>query len=189
MVYLLGAGLSRYAFSSAPIYAINTDMNMLSLYEPEELTRARAAEGRTRRTMLIVAVSGLVLCVLCCCFTTRQNEDVTLPLTVGTSILAGWIVIFLSHSRLDDARARARHAELMLTGPRETFSGRFEKLPGVYRVKKGVSIRKVRLKEDFHEIMLTLSDEKAARLPDVFTGTVETVYDCIVAFEAKEAQL
>ena len=157
-------------------------MELHALYESDELTLARAAEGRTRRIMLAAAIVGLVLCVLFCLFTTRKNQGVTLPLTVGTSILAGWIVIFLSHSRLEDARARARHAQLMLTGPRETFSGRFEKLPGVYRVKKGVAIRKVRLQEDFHETMLTLSEEKAARLPDVFTGTVETVYDCIVAF-------
>ena len=164
-------------------------MELNALYESEELPRAQAAEKRTSRAMGIVAAAGLVLCVLFCCFTTRKNQDVTLPLTVGTSILAGWIVIFLSHSRLEDARARARHAQLMLTGPRETFSGRFEKLPGVYRVKKGVAIRKVRLREDFHETMFTLSEEKAARLPDVFDGTVETVYDCIVAFGVKEAQL
>jgi len=148
-------------------------MELHALYESEEMIRAQATEKRTRRAMGIVAAAGLVLCVLFCLFTTRQNQGVTLPLTVGTSILAGWIVIFLSHSRLEDARARARHAQLMLTGPRETFSGRFEKLPGVYRVKKGVAIR---------------SDEKAARLPDVFDGTVETVYDCIVAFGVKEAQ-
>ena len=157
-------------------------MELHALYESDELTLARAAEGRTRRIMLAAAIVGLVLCVLFCRFTTRQNQGVTLPLTVGTSVLAGWIVIFLSHSRLEDARARARHAELMLTGPRETFSGRFEKLPGVYRVKKGVAIRKVRLQEEFHETMLTVSAQKADRLPDVFTGTVETVYDCIVAF-------
>lgn len=162
-------------------------MELHALYESEELTRAQAAEKRTGRAMGIVAAVGLVLCVLLCCFTTRRNKDLTLPLTVGTSIVAGWTVIFLSHSRYDAARAQARHAELMLTGPRERFAGRFTKLPGVYRVKKGVSIRKVRLREEFHETMLTVSDEKASRLPDEFTGTVETVYDCIVAFKEEGA--
>ena len=153
------------------------------LYRSEEMTAAQAAEKRTRRAMLIVAAAGLILCVLFCCFTTRGNRNVTRPLTVGTSILAGWIVIFLSHSRYDDARARKRHLELMLTGPRERYTGRFTKLAEVYRVKKGVAIRKVRLQEEFHETMLTVSAEKAAQLPDEFTGTVETVYDCIVAYE------
>ena len=157
-------------------------MELHALYESEELPRAQAAEKRVRKAMLMVAAVGLLLCVLFCCFTTRKNQDVTLPLTVGASILSGWIVIFLSHSRFDGARAKARHAQLMLTGPRETFSGRFEKLEGVYRVKKGVSIRKIRLQDDFHETLLTISAEKAALVPDAFTGTVETVYDCIVAW-------
>ena len=163
-------------------------MELHALYESEELPRAQAAEKRVRKAMLMVAAVGLLLCALFCCFTTRKNQDVTLPLTVGASILSGWIVIFLSHSRFDGARAKARHAQLMLTGPRETFSGRFEKLEGVYRVKKGVSIRKVRLQDDFHETLLTISAEKAALVPDAFTGTVETVYDCIVAWEEDGAK-
>ena len=159
----------------------------MELYAQEELTTAQAKEKRTRRAMTIIAGLGLALCVLFCCFTTRRNQQTLLPLTVGTSILAGWIVIFLSHSRLDDARARAHHAELMLTGRRERFSGRFQKLSEVYRVKRGVSIRKVRLTEGFHETMLTVAAEKADRLPDEFTGTVETVYDCIVSFREEAA--
>ena len=161
-------------------------MERNELYRTEELTAAEAAQKRTRRAMLIVAAAGLILCVTCCCLTTRKNQGVTLPLTAGTSILAGWIVIFLSHSRYDPARARARHDELMLTGPRERFSGRFTKQDQVYRVKGGVSIRKVRLKEEVRDTLLTVSEEKAARLPDEFTGTVETVYDCIVAFEVQD---
>ena len=157
-------------------------MEQRSFYTEAELTSAKTRERRVGRAMAIVAGLGLVLCVLCCCFTTRRNQGVTLSLTVGTSILTGWIVIFLSHSRYEGAKARVRHVELMLTGPRERFSGTFEKLDGVYRVKRGVSIRKVRQREEFHETLLSVYDEKASRLPDRFTGTLETVYDCIVAF-------
>lgn len=162
-------------------------MEMHALYTSDELDRARAREKRVRKAMLIVAAVGLLLCVLFCCFTTRKNQAVTLPLTVGASILSGWIVIFLSHSRYDGARAKARHAQLMLTGPRESFTGRFTKLDGVYRVKKGVSIRKVRLQEEFHESILTVANEKAPLLPGEFTGTAETVYDCIVAWAEADA--
>ena len=70
-----------------------------------------------------------------------------------------------------------------MTGSRPRFTGRFEKREGVYRVKKGVSIRKVAMQGTFHETLLTVADEKAALLPDSFEGTVETVYDCIVAYE------
>ena len=136
--------------------------------------------------MIAVAATGLILCVLICCFATRHNQGVTRPLTIGASVLSGWIVIFLSHSRYEGAKALARHLELMLTGPRERSAGRFEKQEGVYRVKGGVSIRKVSLREDFHETLLTVADEKAALLPEEFEGTVETVYDCIVAYEAAD---
>ena len=162
-------------------------MGQRLFYTQDELEAAKTAQRRIGRAMLLVGGLGLALCILICCFTTRQNKGVALPLTVGVSTLSGWIVIFLSHSCYEGAKARVRHVELMLTGPRERFSGRFEKLEGVYRVKRGVSIRKVRLRNDFHEIMLTVSDHKAALLPDIFTGTVETVYDCIVAYEEGEA--
>lgn len=133
--------------------------------------------------MLAVAAAGLVVCVLLCCLTTRRNQRLTFPLTFGTSVLAGWVVIFLSHSRYAGAKARVRHVELMLTGPRERFEGQFEKMEGTWRVKRGVPIRKVRQREEFHETLLSVYAEKASRLPDEFNGAVETVYDCIVAFE------
>lgn len=158
-------------------------MKLTNLYQPEELTEARARQKRAGRAMLVVACLGLLVCVVLCCFTTRQNQGRTFPLTVGASTLSGWAVIFLSHSRHEGAKAKARHVELMLTGPRERFEGRFEKLEGTWRVKKGVPICKVRQKEAFHEMLLSVYAEKASRLPDEFNGAVETVYDCIVAFE------
>ena len=54
-------------------------------------------------------------------------------------------------------------------------------------MKRGVPIRKVRQREEFHEMLLSVYDEKAAQLPDAFEGAVETVYDCIVAFREDKA--
>ena len=163
-------------------------MGPISLYRTEELTEARAAQRRAGRAMLIVAGAGLMACVVLCCLTTRRNQGLTFPLTLGASVLSGWVVIFLSHSRYQPARARVRHIELMLTGPRETFAGRFEKREGTWLVKKGVPIRKVMQREEFHETLLSVYAEKADMLPDDFTGTVETVYDCIVAVEVTEEE-
>ncbi len=160
---------------------------MQSLYRQEELSPARAAQKRAAAAMLIVAAVGLVLCVLFCAFTTRRNQSVTRLLTIGASILAGWIVIFLSHSRYDGAQAQARHVELMLSGPRERYAGRFQMLEGVFQVKKGVAIRKVRLREELHDTLLTVAEDRAARLPKEFSGVVETVYDCIVAYREDDA--
>ena len=57
----------------------------------------------------------------------------------------------------------------------------------ILRLDRVMADRKVSLKEDFHETLLTVADEKADLLPDRFEGTVETVYDCIVAYEAENA--
>ena len=157
-------------------------MEWQELYKSEELDRARAAQKGARTAMLVAGGLGLFICVLLCCFTTRQNQHLTFPLTFASSVLSGWAVIFLSHSRYQPARARVRHIERMLAGPRERFEGRFEKLEGTWWVKRGVPIRKVRQREEFHETLLSVYAEKAARLPDEFDGAVETVYDCIVAF-------
>ena len=162
-------------------------MDRQELYRQEELKTAVAAQKRVRLAMEIAGGAGLLLCVALCCLATRDNQRITLPLTVGASVLSGWIVIFLSHSRYELARARVRHTETMLTGPRETYTGRFSQQTGAYRVKGGVSIRRVRLMEAYHETMLTVSEEKASRLPKEFQGTVETVYDCIVAFQEEGA--
>ena len=162
-------------------------MEWQELYKSEELDRARAAQKGARTAMLVAGGLGLFICVLLCCFTTRQNQRLTFPLTFASSVLSGWAVIFLSHSRYQPARARVRHVELMLTGPRERFEGRFEKREGTWFVKKGVPIRKVMQREEFHETLLSVYAEKADRLPDTFTGAVETVYDCIVTFEEASA--
>ena len=81
-------------------------MESHSFYQQAELERAKAAEKRIGVTMAVVAGAGLALCVLLCCFVTRKNQGLLRPLTIGISLLAGWIVIFLSHSRYDRVKAQ-----------------------------------------------------------------------------------
>ncbi len=144
------------------------------------------ANGKRKRAlivMLIIGVLGLSACVLFCVFATRRNLRTMLPLTVGTSILSGWTVITLLHGAFSEANAEQRHLRLMLEEPRVAQSGRFEKTGDVRRVRNGVTMRKIRMTEDGHERMLSVNEALADKLPDAFSGTVETVYDFIVAFE------
>ena len=158
-------------------------MNKTELYHVTESDVAKSRQRRSLIAMLAVGGAGLLACVLLCVFTTRRNQGIMLPLIIGTSILMGWIVIFLSHAFYGEARAIVRHDELMLTGERETFTGSFEKTDEVRRVRNGVAVRKVLARVEEHERVLTVSESKAALLPDRFSGSVETVYDFIAAFE------
>lgn len=159
---------------------------MIELYHAEAILPERTRKKRTLIVMLVIAAIGLAACIVICTFATRRNLRLILPLTIGTSTVAGWIVITLLHGPFLEAGAQCRHSDLMLNEKREAFTGRFEKTDDVRRIKNGLSVRKVRCIEEERERVLSVNEEKAAQLPDAFSGTVQTVYDFIVAYEVNE---
>lgn len=161
-------------------------MKRTEFYEQSEADREHARQKRALIAMIAVGAAGLIACAVLCLFVTRKNHGTLLLPVICVSVVAGWIVIFLSHAVYGEAKALFRHAELMLTGERETYAGRFEKTADVRRVKNGVTVRKVRLFAGERETLLNINEEKAAALPDAFTGTVETVYDFIAAYEVSD---
>lgn len=158
-------------------------MERTELYRWEMLIPAKGKRKRALIAMLIIGVLGLSACILFCVFATRRNMRVMLPLTIGTSILSGWTVITILHGAFSESNAEQRHCRLMLEEPRVKQIGRFEKTDDVRRVRNGVTMRKIRMTEDGHERMLSVNEALAGKLPDAFSGTVETVYDFIVAYE------
>ena len=133
--------------------------------------------------MFAIAGTGLLICILLCVFTTRKNDGVTLPLTIGVSTLTGWIVIFLSHAVYDEAKATVRHMEAMQEGERETFTGHFEKSADFYRIRRGVTVRHVHARIGERDMMLNVAEALSKDVPDAFSGTVETVHGFLVAYE------
>ena len=75
-------------------------MNMTELYHAEALLPERVRKRRVLIVMLAVAAAGLAACIILCTFATRRNLRLIMPLTIGTSILSGWIVITLFHGYL-----------------------------------------------------------------------------------------
>jgi hypothetical protein len=160
-------------------------MERIELYRDEDLKRIQVRHKRTCIATIVVAAAGLMLCILFCILTTRKNQGVMLPLTIGTSILTGWTVITLSITLLDAEKAAIRHAKKIAEGEKETFEGRVEKTDELWHIRKGVSVRKVRVTADGRETVLNVSEALSKRLPDAFTGKVDVVYDFIVAYEVK----
>lgn len=162
-------------------------MKRVELYGENALISERGRKRRTGIVMLIVLAIGLAACVVLCTFATRRNLKVLLPVTIGVSVLTGWIDITILHGAFGESNARVRHMNMMLTEPRETVRGRFEKTDDVTRMRNGMSIRKVRLTvEEQPERILSVNEALSDRLPDGFTGTAETVYAFIVAYEVDE---
>lgn len=155
----------------------------VELYQANALPEKRARKRKLLRAMLCVGGIGLVACILLCVFATRQNRHILLPFAIGTSILAGWIVITFLHGSYNNANADVRHCELMLSEPRTVQRGSFQKTDEVRLVRNGMHVRKVLLQEGDRERVLSVSEGKAELLPERFFGTAETVYDYIVAYE------
>ena len=157
-------------------------MNMIELYHQGEQATERAAKKRALIAMLAVAAAGLVPCIVLIALATRRNQHLFLPLAIGIAWLSGWIFITILHGSFAAANARRRHNEMMLNEPRETMTGQFTKTADIRRMKNGMAIQKVILLENERERVLSVNAEKAALLPDTFTGAAETVYDFIVAY-------
>lgn len=158
-------------------------MERIELYNQNMLPPARRKRTCVLAAILILGILALTACVLFCVFTTRKNLRITLPLTIVTSVVAGWIEITLIHGLFGRASAEYKHCGMMLKEPRETQSGRFEKTDDVRRIGNGISVRKVRVSREEHEQILSVAETLANKLPDRFSGTAQTVYDFIVAFE------
>ncbi len=158
-------------------------MERMELYDLNALPKKRERQKKLRIVMLCIGGLGLLICILFCVFATRKNYGVLLPLTIGTSMLTGWIVITFLHGSFGIARADVRHCEMMLSEPRTVQRGTFEKTDEVRRMRNGMHVRRVLLFEGERERLLSVSEQKASKLPDRFTGTAETVYDFIVSYE------
>jgi len=170
-------------FSSEEKYDILSAMKHCELYNKEALLSMHAKKKRAGIAMLAVAAAGLAACIVLCLLTTRSNYGTMLWATVGTSIVSGWIVIFLSHAVFEVAKTGERHMKMVEEGERKTVGGRFEKTNEVRYIRHGVTLRRVRLTSGERETMLVLYEPYAKKVPETFSGEAEIVNDFIVAYE------
>ncbi len=147
--------------------------------------RQLAARRRSAiRSMCIVGAIGLAVCSTICACVTVKNYHVLQWAAVGASIAFGWAVIFLHHAVYNEAAVLYKHAERMREAERERVFGTFEQTNEVLRVRKGVTLRRVRaVCGDGREHMLNLCEAKAKLLPKRFSGMAETADFFIVAAE------
>ncbi|MBR0436824.1 MAG: hypothetical protein IJK12_06250 [Clostridia bacterium] len=158
-------------------------MERMELYRIEETEQLEARRKSALRAMCIVGAVGLAVCGTLCAFITMKNHRVLQWTAVGASVVFGWAVIFLHHAVYNEAATLCRHAERMCEAERETYTGTFEQTDTVLRVRKGVTLRRVRAVCGGREHMLNLCEAKAKLLPASFSGTVETADFFIVAAE------
>ena len=100
--------------------------NMTPLYSPEELSRLEKKCKTIRALCWALGIAALLGCGSLCLVTTSGNAEKTELACILTWTLAGWIVLYLRHFTLSEARAELRHANMLAhaDGELETLSGR-----------------------------------------------------------------
>lgn len=93
------------------------------LYGRLDLQRLEKTSKRAGLAAALIAAATLVVCVLLCCLTNRDNAAVTEKAAVWTSVVGGWIVIYLVNNPVKDLRHERGHAEMLLEGERESVEG------------------------------------------------------------------
>ena len=114
-------------------------MKRVELYDAGSLPEKHRRKKKLRTAMLCIGGIGLSVCILLCVLATRKNQGLLLPLTIGVSILTGWIVITILHGPFGCANADVRHCELMLNEPRAVQRGSFRKTDEVRHMRNGIT--------------------------------------------------
>ena len=158
-------------------------MKRMELYQIEETEQLAAKRRSAILAMCIVGGIGLAVCSTVCAFVTMKNYHTLQWVAVGASVAFGWAVIFLHHAVYGEAATLLKHAKRMQEAERTVYNGTFEQTDTVLRVRKGVTLRRVRAVCGERETVLSLCETKAKLLPKTFSGTVETADFFIVAAE------
>ena len=157
----------------------------MTLYTPEEAAAVRARAKRLKNVLWILALTGLVICVVLCCLVNTANESAVRIAVTAVSAVFGWAVILVWALGYAPAKAVHTHMEGVLGGEREVFSGALSLEEGVWHIPKSIWIRKVNLTDGEGNVQkLSILAEKAGALPPEGTEVrVETVRKYILTVE------
>ena len=93
------------------------------LYGRQDIERLETKYRRAKRIAALLGGAALLLCVLFCCLTDRRNAALMERLTVGASVLGGWLLIYLRVNTIADLRHEITHAKMLLEEERTAVEG------------------------------------------------------------------
>ncbi len=158
-------------------------LRTVALYEPNEIARQRTRLRLWIGAAAAIAAATLLACIVLCTRVRTENAQRLLLWCVALSTLGGWIVLSLRIFAIDECRNAIRHAEAMLSGPREIVEGTFALTTERVRIKNGVSMVRVSVCGAPQVQSLQLYDKKRKRFESANPVRVTTVYGFIVAYE------
>lgn len=131
---------------------MHMDQTVHELYSPEDLAGLERKERRALTAAIAVSAVTLAGCVLLCCLAGRFDTALLEKLTVGLSILGGWVAITLFNFPVKESRRERVHAKMLLETPRECLEGVLE-----------VSTERMRIRGSIRFYALALRDGETVR--------------------------
>lgn len=132
------------------------------LYSRQEIERLENTTKRAGLAAALLAAATLIACVLLCCLTDRDNAAVMEKAAVWTSVLGGWIVVYLVNNPVKDLRYERGHAEMLLEGERESIEGVL-----------ALSEQRMRIRGSIRFYPLTLTDGEETHRSKVIASRAE----------------
>lgn len=144
------------------------------LYSRQDVKRLEKTSKRAGLAAALMAAATLGVCVLLCCLTDQDNAAAMEKAAVLSSILGGWIVIYLYNNPVKDLRYELGHAQMLLDGERETLEGVL-----------ALSRQRMRIRGSIRFYPLTLTDGDETRRSKVIASRA----DALRAMEGKRLRL
>ena len=160
------------------------EQNWIELYDKEEIAALRTKRFVWTAVAALVLLTGLAICVALCIQTRPSNMGQMLKNAILVSTVTGWIVITILHFAIAELLHIEKHAESMLTGESETKEGPFTLTKEYVRIKKGVSM--VRLRGAAPGQGVQVFEQKAKLLKGKRIARVRVVYGFAVAYQPEE---
>ena len=132
------------------------------LYGRQDIERLETKYRRAKRIAALLGGAALLLCVLFCCLTDRRNAALMERLTVGASVLGGWLLIYLRVNTIADLRHEITHAKMLLEEERTAVEGVLS-----------VSRERMRIRGSIRFYALTLTDGEERRRGMVIASRAE----------------
>ena len=143
-------------------------------YGPEDIRRLQQKYQRERMWVWLLAGVTLALCVLFCCLTNTRNAEKMELITLITSCVGGWLVIYRRIFGLQEALHEREHAAYLQESPRSQVRGRLQISRERLRIKDSIRIR-ILLLDDGEKISRLKVNENQVRALRPYDGKTLTL--------------
>lgn len=160
---------------------------MIELYDEREINLKRRANKIWSVVVCVFGAACLAACITLCCLVNVRNVQQIQYIVMAIAVVGGWLVIYILVSVIAENRHEITHAENMLGGEREEFSGKVSLEKVKIKISGSITVVKAVVTDGNDSCRLNVNLKKADRLKNL-EGEVKlyVVHGYVVAIEVED---